>query len=231
MLAEARDLEAIDVAAGEVKASRAFEVDLGSRGCGQRQVIQLDEVGAALVALACGGEDLVGLQIEKSEPHGAVAGDALEVSAPAAGAVFLLGIEGDDGMATFPGALGIWITPEADAVADGPDADQTVELAAGCCHSRGDRVGVVQGAHLVVEAARGQAVLHGFGNVCTFELGQVGRVLDDAVADDAGYGDARYLDSGAGRGKSGDLLAEDLGQRVGGQLDQSAVFIGIVFFA
>ena len=85
---------------------------------------QLHELGAALVALLRGGEDLVRLQIQEAQAHGAMAHDAFQVPDAAAAAEFSLG-SSETTMwppSQTPSACGI--APEADAVAQGPDADQ-----------------------------------------------------------------------------------------------------------
>ena len=56
---------------------------------------------------------------------------------------FSLGIEGHDDVAAFPDAGGHGVAPIPDAIAQGPDANQFVELPVRGGDSGGYRVGVV----------------------------------------------------------------------------------------
>ena len=88
-------------------------------------------------------EDLFRLEVEEAHAHGAIAHDAFEMAHAAATAEALLGIEGDGDVAALPDAFDIGPAAVADAVADGPDAGELVELAAGGGDAGGDGVGVV----------------------------------------------------------------------------------------
>src|SRR5580658_7284653 len=121
VLLQTGKIEALNIAAGEVEATGPFKVNLRGGGGSQSLVPQLDELLAAAVALARVGEDLVGLEVEEAQAHGAMSHDAFEVPLAAAAAVVLLGIESDDGVSPLPWALGVREAAEADAVADGPD--------------------------------------------------------------------------------------------------------------
>jgi hypothetical protein len=90
------------------------------------------------------------------------------VAAASAGAVILFGIEGDDGVAAFPGAFGVGITAKANAVSDGPDADEAVELAPGCSQSRRGGIGVVEDTDCSFDAAGLESRLYGFGDAGAF---------------------------------------------------------------
>ena len=73
-----------------------------------------------------------------------MAHDAFEMSDAAAAAEGLFRIERDNGVAAFEGAGRVRIAAEADAVAEGPYADDLVELIAGGGEAGGGGVGVVE---------------------------------------------------------------------------------------
>src|ERR1700761_6478154 len=137
-------------------------------------MIALDEVYAALVAFLCRRENFIRFQVEEAKAHGAMTHDAFEVAASSTAAVVLLGIERDDGMAALPGAVGVGIAPEANAIADGPDADEPVELTARGGEAGCGCVGVVEDADAGLNPAGFQARSDGVGHAGAFELRQVG---------------------------------------------------------
>src|SRR6202012_3693417 len=130
ILLEQVQIEEADVESGEIEAAGTFEMDGGSGAGGERAVPALHKVGAALVAVFCVGENLVRLHIHEAEAHGAMADDAFEVSDATATAESFLGVERDDGVPAFEGAIRIGIAAEADAVAERPYADGLVEQVA-----------------------------------------------------------------------------------------------------
>src|SRR5579863_10119713 len=88
-------------------------------------------------------ENLFRLQIEKTEAHGAVTHDAFQMPAASAAAVFFARIERHYYVSAFPDAFVPGIDAEADAVAEGPDADKPVQLAARGSEARGHHIGIV----------------------------------------------------------------------------------------
>ena len=122
------DVEEADVVAGEVEAAGAGKVDEGGGCGGEGAMPQIDKLAAALVALLGVGEDFFGLEVEEAHAHGAIAHDAFKVTDAAASAVALLGVEGDGDVAAFPYAFDIGPAAIADAVADGPDAGELVQV-------------------------------------------------------------------------------------------------------
>jgi hypothetical protein len=67
-----------------------------------------------------------------------------DVTHAAAAAVAFFGVQGDGGMAALPDAVGVGPAAVADAIAEGPDADQPVEMAARGGQACGYGVCVVQ---------------------------------------------------------------------------------------
>jgi hypothetical protein len=102
-----------------------------------------------------------------------MAGDTFKVSPAAAGAVFFFRIEGNHGVSTLPGPLSVGEAAKADAVADGPDTHQPVELPSSSGDTRSHRVSVVQRADAIVKPARCEGIFHRSRNICAFELLQV----------------------------------------------------------
>ena len=218
MGAEAGQLEPADVVAGEVEAAGAGEVDEGGGGGGEGAVPQVDKVAAALVALFCLGEDFFRFEVEEAHAHGAVAHDAFEMADAAAAAVALFGVEGDGDVAALPDAFYVGPAAVADAVADGPDAGELFQAAVGGGDAGGDGVGVVGGVDGSVDAAGGECFGEIVGQAHAFDLGEIGRVFNDAVADDAGDGDADGVErAGIVLGEEGDLAGEHLDEFAGGQ--------------
>ena len=79
---------------------------------------------------------------------------------------------------------------EADADAEGPDADHAVELAHGGGESRGHAIGIVEDVDGGMEAGFGERGGEQFGDAGALELGEIGRFFDHAVADEARQGDS-----------------------------------------
>src|SRR6516162_6215610 len=108
---------------------------------------KLHEVGAACIAFAGGGKDLFRLHIEEAKPHGAMSHDPFQVPSPPAPAEMLLGIQGHDGMPSFPDTFSPRIASETDPFAQGPDSNNPVEMPACGGNSCGHDVGVVENSH------------------------------------------------------------------------------------
>src|SRR5271167_3351825 len=105
---------------------------------------KLHKVGTAGVTLASRGENLFRLQVKEAKPHRAISHDAFQVSPPPAAAEMLLGIEGDDGMPSFPDTFCPRISSKADSFAQGPDSNDPVEMPTSGGDSRRHHVGVVE---------------------------------------------------------------------------------------
>src|SRR5207247_2470988 len=88
------------------------------------------EIEAALIAQRGVIEDFVRLHVEKAEAHGAVSHDAFEVPHSTATAEFLGRIERHHLVAALPNTVARRIDAESDAVPQGPNANQPVELIA-----------------------------------------------------------------------------------------------------
>ena len=228
VLLEQTEVDEACVEAGDEEFSCAVLVDAGGDAGGEGFVPEVDEVFAAcgvfrLAALACGGEDLFGLHVEEAEAHGAVAHDALDMSASAAAAEFFLIVERDGGVTALEDSFGEGVAAVADAYAEGPDADEVVELAGGCGEACGDRVGVIEDVDVGVEAGGFELGAEEFGDACALELGDVGGVFYDAVLDDAGEGDAYCGDVGGGWAVADDghdLFADGADEGLGVELDE-----------
>src|SRR5437016_98727 len=87
------DIEVLGVVSGDEELAGAGHVDRTGCCSGQRAVPQSHEVRAALIAVLRGFKNFVRLQVEETEPHGAMTHDAFQVPAPAAAAILFVGVE------------------------------------------------------------------------------------------------------------------------------------------
>ena len=165
--------------AGEVEAARAGEVDERGGAGGEGAMPQVDEIAAAGIAFFGMRENFFGLEVEEAHAHGAIAHDALKMADAAAAAEALLGIESDGDVAAFPNALDVGPATVANAVANGPDAGELVELTAGGGDTGSDGIGVVGD----VDGGRdafGVSTRVGSSAICMpLICVQIGRVFDD----------------------------------------------------
>ena len=97
-------------------------------------------------------------------------------------------------MAALPHAFDVGPASIANAVADGPDAGELIELAAGGGDSGGDGVRVIGDVHGRVDALGCKRPGQLVGQAHAFDLRQIGRVFNDAEANDAGDGDTDRVD-------------------------------------
>src|SRR5579859_6715300 len=151
---------------------------------------KVDEFTATIIAFFGLGENFFGFEVEESHAHGAVTHDAFEVANASAAAEFFFWIESDGDVSTFPHAFDIRPAAVANAIADGPDAGELVELAAGGGYTGGDSICIVGDVDGGVDALVGEYAGEFIAEVHALELGEIGRVFDDAVAHDAWDGDA-----------------------------------------
>src|SRR6266568_3377783 len=190
MASEQWQIEEAHVVASEIETSRPRQVNERSSAGGQCAMPQIDEFAATRIALLGVRKNFFRFEVEKAHAHGAVAHDAFEVAYSAAAAEAFLGVEGHGDVAALPDTFDIGPAPVADAVADGPHTGELIELASGRGHAGGDGVSVVGDMHWGSDAPCGEGFCQILGEAHSFDLGQVGRVLDNAIADDAGNGDA-----------------------------------------
>src|SRR5260370_9593720 len=94
----------------------------------QRAMPQVGETAAALVALRRLLEYLLRLHIHETQPHGAVAQNALQMPQAAASTEPLLGIERDHAMAGLPDAVDAGIAAESQPRAERPYANHLAAL-------------------------------------------------------------------------------------------------------
>src|SRR5882762_4526380 len=179
---------------GDKKCSWAFHVDAGRRGSSQCAVAQGNKFFAARVTGAGVFENFFWFEIHKPQTHRTAPEDSFEMSLAAAAAELFLGVEANDRMPAFPDSFPGRETAEADAVADGPNAEQFVQCSARGRNSRGHDVGVIE--KMNVRAGEFAAQRGGQGGLegKAFGLLEVRRVLDDAVANDAWEADANRGD-------------------------------------
>src|SRR6185437_11048822 len=113
-------------------------------GCrGESVMPQLDKFSASGVTLLGLGEDFLGLEVKKTHAHGAIAHDAFQVADAPASAKALLGIERDGDVSALPDPFDIRPAAIANAVADGPNAGEFIQLAARGGYPGSDRIGIV----------------------------------------------------------------------------------------
>src|ERR1700749_4533836 len=101
----------------------------------------------------------------------------------------LLRVERDDRVPVLPDALGERVATEADAAAQSPDAYEIVEVSERRRYPCGDCVGVVEKEDGSIESLRTEQRHQLLAEPLPLRLLQVRRVLDDALADDAGEAD------------------------------------------
>src|SRR5450631_984897 len=136
----------------------------------------------------------------------------------AAAAIAFLGIEGNGDVAALPDAFNIRPPAVADAVADGPDASELFKAAVSGCNSSGDCVGIVGNVDRSDDAVGCEFPGQLFGHAHSLDLGQVWRVFDNAVANDAGNGDTDCVQRARiGLCQESDLCGEYLDQLGGGK--------------
>src|ERR1035437_886342 len=226
--AQHRDVEEADIVAGEVEAPRTSQVNERRRGRGQGTMPQVHELAAPLVALLGLREYFFRLAVKKTHAHGAVSHDAFQVTHAAASAKALLGVERDGDVAALPYAFDIRPPAVADAVADGPHAGEAVELTAGGGHSGGDRVSVLGNVDRGGEAPSREPAGQLLGKPHSFDLGQIGAVFHDAMADHAGHSDADSFDLGPFvASEAGDMRRDDLDQLAAGNGHQGVHFVQV----
>src|SRR5947209_6785587 len=92
-------------------------------GGGESPVPVSLELRAAAVAPVGMGKNLLRLEIEKAETHGAMAHNSLDVAAAAAAAICLFGVERNHHVAALPDAFDARIAAKSDTVAQGPNAN------------------------------------------------------------------------------------------------------------
>ena len=153
---EQADVDEADFGAGDEKRSGALHVDAGRGGGGQGAMAEGDKFLAASVAGARVFKNFFGLEIEEAHAHGAATEDSFEVAFAAAAAEGFLGIEGDDGVPAFPDSLAGREAAKANAIANGPYAEEFVEFAARGGNSRGHHIGIVKNADLCSGELSGQ---------------------------------------------------------------------------
>src|SRR5712671_2715734 len=105
---------------------------------------QIGETAATLVAFHRLLKYLLRLQVHETQPHSAVAQNALQMPQAAAAAEPLLGIERDHAMAGLPDAVDAGIAAESEARAKRPYANHFTELIPRGCYAGSQRVGVVE---------------------------------------------------------------------------------------
>src|SRR5262249_46542023 len=156
---------------------------------------KLHEVGAAGITLAGGGKNLFRLHIKEAKPHGAMSHDTFQVPSPPAAAEMLLGIQGHDGMPSFPDAFRPRIASETDPFTQGPDSNNPVEMPAGGRNSCRHHIGIVENTDRHLSVVVLQRRRQGQLKVQSLHLLQIGRVLDDSAPNNAGetHADGRYV--------------------------------------
>src|ERR1700736_5994911 len=96
-------------------------------------------------------------------------------------------------MAAFPNTFAPRIDAEADAVAQRPHANHAIEMAAGSGYSRRHNIRIVVNVDRSRDSRFLQRVSHQIADMRAFELFQVGRIFDEAFADDAWKADANRI--------------------------------------
>src|ERR1700687_1925617 len=124
------DIQVLGVEPGDEELAGSAQMNGAGRGCRQRAMPQLNELDAARIAFVGIVEDFIRLHVHKAQAHGAIAHDTLQMPASTAAAISLARVERNDDMTAFPDAFLPGINPETDTVAEGPDADQPVKIAA-----------------------------------------------------------------------------------------------------
>ena len=122
----------------------AFQMNAGGGGRGQGAMPSGDELSATGITPPGIVKDFFRLQVQKPAPHGPVAHDAFQVPHASAAAELLFGVECHNGVPALPGAFRPGVAPEADAVAQGPHADELIELSSGSGDSGRHDVRVVE---------------------------------------------------------------------------------------
>ncbi len=152
-----------------------------------------------------------------------MAQDAFQMSDSAASAKFFLGVERHHAMPRFPISLHARIAAQTEARAEGPDADHFIELPASRRNARGHGVGVVQDQNRARrERGRQQpAQLH------PLELFQIGRLLDNAIENNAGSAHADRVDRGAAARRL-DLDAQPLAKSIRRRLGQGVALAAVL---
>ena len=228
------------VRAGDEERAWTAHVDAGGSGGGEGAMAKRDEFGAAGVAGARVFKDFFRLEVEEAHAHRAAAENSFEVAFAAAAAETFLRIECDHGVAAFPHAFAGGIPAEADSVAERPDARELVKFALRGRNARGHGVGVIEN---VYGNSRGFASKrrrkHGLQREA-FHLLQVGRFLDDAVANDPRKADAdgfeffsacHFFDEPANSfrnvGRRHGLQRVERLRRVGKKFERADDFVGV----
>ena len=150
---------------------------------------QIHKLAAARIALTGVGENLIRLEIQESQAHGAIAHDAFQMTNSSATAITLLGVESDNCMSTFPNPVGVRPAAVTNSIAECPDANKSIQMSTRSGQTRGDGIGVVQDVNGRLDALSRQHLSQSVGQTDAFDLLQVGRIFDDAIANNAGNGD------------------------------------------
>ena len=148
----------------------------------------------------------------------------------AASAEALLGIERDGDVSAFPDAFDVGPAAVTDAVADGPDAGELVELAAGGGDTGRDGIGIVGDVHGRIDTFGREHAGEFFGQTHALDLGEIRRVFNDAVADDAGDGDADRVDV-AFADDGHDFAGEDFNELADGESAERVDLVGVLGIA
>src|SRR6185437_6955450 len=222
MAAQQRQIEEMDVMAGEEETPRAGKVNEGGGGGGKGAMPELDKLAAAAISLPGMSEDFFGLHVEEAHAHGSIAKYAFKVADAAAAAVAFLRIETDDDVTSFPHAFNVRPAAITDTVADRPDLHQLVQLAAGGGHAGGDGIGIIRGVDRGGDAALDQRAGEIVLETHAFDLGKVGRVFNHALAHDAGDSDPDGFNRTTGCGKRRDETGKNFHKFAG--RDRAKVF-------
>ncbi len=165
----------------------------------KRPVPQLDELAAPRVALGRLCKDLLGLEIQKAQPHRPMAHDPLEVPDASTPAIRLARIERDRHVAAFAHALCLWVSPVPDTHAERPHADQLVQVSAFGSDPGSNRVGVVDDVNRRRDRSRRKRLGKSLAEVAALRLLQIGRLLDQAAANHPRKSETDRIDRMAGR--------------------------------
>src|SRR6266853_364644 len=184
------DVDKLYFRSGDEECSRAFYVDTSSGGSGESAVTQGHEFLAARITSTGVFKNFFGFEIQKTQAHGAASENAFQMSAAATAAEIFFWIESDDRVAAFPDAFTGREAAETDAVAERPHADEFVQLALRRGDSCGHDVGIIEKVNVRARESAAQRGGQGGLQGKAFGLLEVGRVLDDAISNDAREPDA-----------------------------------------
>src|SRR6266851_8275610 len=135
---------------------------------------QPQEFHTAPIAAMCIFENFVGLHVQKAKPHSPNPHDSFQMSSAPAPAITLAWIQRHNHMAAFPNTFAPGIDAEADAVAQRPHANHTIEMAARSRYASRHNIRVVVNVYGGQDAGSAQRLSHQVANMRAFELLQVG---------------------------------------------------------